>query len=60
MPTVHNSVNKDDKLINQNAIVESGDILNTDIVEIPANVSTNDDIVQTDLTKARIFFEELT
>ena len=39
--------------MNENAIVEQGDILNTDIVEIPANDCMNDDIVQTDLTTAR-------
>ena len=34
IPTVHNSVNQDDKLMNENSIVEQRhrDILNTDIV----------------------------
>ena len=30
--------------MNENAIVEQGDLLNTDIVEIPANDCMNDDI----------------
>ena len=34
--------------------------MNTDLVEIPANAGTNDVIFQTDLTKARTFFEEFT
>ena len=32
--------------MNENAIVKQDNILNTDIVEIPANDSWNDDIVQ--------------
>ena len=53
VPTVQNSVDQDDKLLNKNAIVEQGDIFNTDIVEIPANDSTND---STNLTKAKKHF----
>ena len=55
VPTVQNSqirmTNKGMKM----QLLKKGDILNIDIVEIPANYSLNDDIVQTDLTMARTF-----